>query len=419
MRQKPRTAQKTPYKGPKIKAYVQRNLPNKCPSCELPLSRHLYRINHGNMKNPDGRICEKCHKAFITAQSYYKHQRYFDALNQKEIKPLLDEIELQKQEKHERKMQEKVEKEQAKAALIVAYERKLENSGLLNTPGWKIIKNQIKSMSLDSLKTLVAAFLVLKKSGKQDWYFVTYEGWKSNHISNNMYIIGPECFMGKALIECSAKKILEFRIMDDVYAIKASAVFDERQYAKLLEQYHSGDIVKDEEPQVKRVHVYFSLNIRCVTEEHNVSNVTAKTINIMTGRSVDVNVFYCSDCKQYFINYEVLQGYISKGIYPSFEFSIEDVDESKLREVSELMVYGYNVRDGILSEEERHKILSWIIDSGLLSKAEIIKDLQFKVNYNGKKRGNENAKKKWKDDIQYVSHYVKGNKKRIEAEFYR
>lgn len=419
MRQKPKTTQKTPYKGPKIKVYVHRNLPNKCPGCGLPLSRHLYRINHGNMKNPDGRLCEKCNKAFITAQSYYKHQRYFDALNLKEIKPLLDEIELQKQEKHERKMQEKMENEQLKAAVIASMERKLEANGFYNAPGWKTVKNQVRSFSLKVLESMVAVFLVLKKSGKQDWYFVTHEGRKSNHVSNNMYIIGPDGFMGKAMIECSAKKIPEFRSLDDVYVIKASAIFDERKYMKLSEQYRSGDTSREDETQVKRVHVYFSLNVKCVTEEHDVTNVTAKTTNIMTGRPVGVNVFYCADCKQYFINYEALQGYISRGIYPSFEFSIEDMDESKLREVSELMLYGYNVRDGILSEGERHKILSWIIDSGLLSKAEIIKDLQFKVNYNGKKRGNENAKKKWKDDIQFVSHYVKGNKKRIEAEFYR
>ena len=92
---------------------------------------------------------------------------------------------------------------------------------------------------------------------------------------------------------------------------------------------------------------------------------------------------------------------------------------SGLRNVSELMIYGYTVREGELTKEQRQRILSWIIDVGLLSKAEIIKDLQFKVSYNGKKPGNEKAKKKWEEDIQFVSHYVKGNTSRIEATFIR
>ena len=81
------------------------------------------------------------------------------------------------------------------------------------------------------------------------------------------------------------------------------------------------------------------------------------------------------------------------------------------------MLYGYRVADGTLTTQERRAVLSWIIDSGLLTKAEIIKDLQFKVRYNGSKKGNERAKAKWLDDIQFVSQYVMDNKQTINAAF--
>ena len=85
----------------------------------------------------------------------------------------------------------------------------------------------------------------------------------------------------------------------------------------------------------------------------------------------------------------------------------------------ELEVLEYNVREGVLTKEERQNILSWIIDSGLISKEKIIRDLQFKVVYNGTKVGNEEAKKKWKSDIDFVSHYTKGNSRKMTAKFVR
>ena len=81
------------------------------------------------------------------------------------------------------------------------------------------------------------------------------------------------------------------------------------------------------------------------------------------------------------------------------------------------MLYGYNVREGKLTQFEHRRILEWIIDSGLMSKADIIRDLQFKVGYNGNKAGNERARQKWLDDIQFVSQYTAGNNKNIIATF--
>ena len=176
---------------------------------------------------------------------------------------------------------------------------------------------------------------------------------------------------------------------------------------------------KNETDAYTVVYVYFGLNNRCMRHKHIIESVTAETINAKNGQSVEINVHHCKTCNKYFINYEALQTYIRREIFPVLTYSLEDYDQNGLRVASELMLYGYNVREGGLTREQRQKILSWIIDSGLLSKSSIIRDLQFKVNYNGRKKGNANAKKKWQDDIQFVSQYVKGNSTKIKARFIR
>lgn len=174
---------------------------------------------------------------------------------------------------------------------------------------------------------------------------------------------------------------------------------------------------KDNTVLNKKVYIYFRLNNGCVNNKHIIKSVTAKTINFKNGEFIEVNVFHCVECDKYFINYESLQKYIDKGIYPALHFHLVNCDTQKFKETSALMLYGYNARDGFLSEKERQRILSWIIDLGLLSKAEIIKNLQFKVDYNGKKKENYNAKKKWQEDILFVSKYIKGNVDEINAIF--
>ena len=110
---------------------------------------------------------------------------------------------------------------------------------------------------------------------------------------------------------------------------------------------------------------------------------------------------------------------ISSNIVNYLPYKIIDVDSSSMREASDLMLYGYTVRDGVHTREERHRILAWIIDSGFISKYDIIRDLEFKANYNGKKPGNEFARAKWEDDIEFVSEYIEGNSRQIDATFIR
>ena len=70
-----------------------------------------------------------------------------------------------------------------------------------------------------------------------------------------------------------------------------------------------------------------------------------------------------------------------------------------------------------LTEKQRQLLLKELIDKGLMTKDQIIRNIQSKVDFNGKKSGNENAKKRWIDDIKYVSQYTVGNVQEIHGRF--
>lgn len=400
----------------KIKVHVVNGYLAKCPNCGTVLSVYPFklRISSNNTKNQNGRLCSKCEKLFLDIHVFYKYSRFFSATNYAEIKPDLDKIEKMKQERHEMKMQKTNEKNLQKEQFISGLQSEIEKLDIKNAPVWKSVLNK---SSLATLSKITFVFLLKRDSGKSEWYFITDEGRKDNHASTGVHIQGPECFMGRALIEAMASGSNMVKLFGDSHEILFKYITNlslaDEIINKTVKATHS---VGNKRNSSKRVYVYFKLNNKCVTNNHQIETVTAITTNMKTGFTTEINVFHCIECDRYFINYEALQKYIAKGIYPALDFSLE-IDEGKLREVSELMLYGYNVKEGVLNEGERHRILSWIIDAGLLSKAEIIKDLQFKVNYNGKKAGNENAKKKWETDILFVSQYVKGNSKRIDAVF--
>ena len=108
---------------------------------------------------------------------------------------------------------------------------------------------------------------------------------------------------------------------------------------------------------------------------------------------------------------------LSKKFYPDFKYRIVKESWAGLKPASELMMYGYNVKEGELTGRQRQLLLENLIDKGLMTKEQIIRNIQSKVDFNGKKSGNENAKKRWIDDIKFVSQYTNGNTKEIHGRF--
>ena len=75
----------------------------------------------------------------------------------------------------------------------------------------------------------------------------------------------------------------------------------------------------------------------------------------------------------------------------------ERAQESKLKK------YGYSVAwDDPLSNGERQELLKELIDTRKVSKGYIISYLKHNIQINGKKKSNEIAVMKWKDDLNFV-----------------
>jgi hypothetical protein len=237
----------------------------------------------------------------------------------------------------------------------------------------------------------------VKKSDKkaEPWIFSLSSRW------------GISCM--KAIANHATEVVLD-GLVYDIENVKVL----EPQYIKRYEDpsYFSKNIVgsndrmiKDFTAQKVDVHVYYKLNNSCMKKKHPIKNVAMRSINLITGRTCQINAFYCPLCDQYFINHEAVKDMISRNLYPKFQYIVENDFEGNLKPVSQLMLYGYNAKADGPSSIERHSILKWVIDSGLMSRAEIIRDLQFKASYNGKKQGNESAREKWEEDIEFLSSY--------------
>lgn len=120
-------------------------------------------------------------------------------------------------------------------------------------------------------------------------------------------------------------------------------------------------------------------------KKHDIQTVSMEVHNTRGFGKRIVNVFHCRQCDKYWINYEAIEDLLNKRFYPDFKYRIVKESWEGLKPVSELMMYGYNVKEGELTEKQRQLLLKELIDKGLMTKDQIIRNIQSKVDFNGKK----------------------------------
>ena len=241
-------------------------------------------------------------------------------------------------------------------------------------------------------------------------------------VLTNRSTIGIEC------LKAIANGVDNIKLGGIDYIIRNIEVYD----AKYIKRYKDDSYylkhanVNNKDPHIVDcgsdyvdVYVYFKLSNSCLNQQHPVESVTMRSLNCQTGKRYQVNAYYCSKCKKYFINHEAVKDMINRNMYPAFHYISADHYDGELKPMSQLMLYGYNARADGPSTVARHNILKWVIDSGLMSKPEIIKDLQFKIAYNGKRPGNEAARDKWENDLDFLNTYVADNTKLINGRLRR
>lgn len=156
--------------------------------------------------------------------------------------------------------------------------------------------------------------------------------------------------------------------------------------------------------------VYSGSNIICNRNKHNVISVNCK-IKLPEGHEV-INAMYCHDCREFFISEDSYNYY--KDLYGLLPLKIRFTNEDggftpKLEfraQKSPLNLVGYNVeqRNG-LSDEERFRILVFIIKNGILSKQDIINYLELFININGERAKMNSAVQKWNTDLARIRSY--------------
>ncbi len=156
--------------------------------------------------------------------------------------------------------------------------------------------------------------------------------------------------------------------------------------------------------------------IFCQKEKHSIIPATAVLLG-KEGQEARLSVSYCQDCGLFFIQEESYKRYLKQyrvliGDIRFVKDGREFTGQDFMADVSPLMLRGYNVsqKDG-LSEEERHYLISQMIDESYMSKLEIIRYLEFFIRRNGQKDSNYLALSKWERDLDFALHYDENRQK--------
>lgn len=165
--------------------------------------------------------------------------------------------------------------------------------------------------------------------------------------------------------------------------------------------------------------------LRCIHGGHVTETIDAE-INILDNRNEQkrqvILAGYCPVCRTYFIMDSIYQSLKKEGIILCRVYDEKSYKQAKnmgtasLAQESILMQYGYSVSqtEG-LTAEKRQKILQILMAYDILSANEIISYLNFFMNQRKGQIKYEEARRKWAEDVEFVSHYRVGNRKRIQV----
>lgn len=152
----------------------------------------------------------------------------------------------------------------------------------------------------------------------------------------------------------------------------------------------------------------------CVSKNHSLDSIVVEIQVIDTNgtiKNVEVNGFYCNDCKLYYILESEYERIRRKGtplcqIFEEIKYLNNVSNKFDLNYESILYSFGYNVNSqNNLSDKQRFKILTFIIDNSILSKSEVISYLNYFINMRIGRKEYQNAIDKWRNDIKSLNNY--------------
>lgn len=153
----------------------------------------------------------------------------------------------------------------------------------------------------------------------------------------------------------------------------------------------------------------------CTHHKHKVVSATGILCRRTNLNTVEINIQYCTNCREYFITKQQYDDYKIryKDLMGNLRF-IESLDKIDIQNgflsnlESPLHLNGYNVnQNSALTENDRRCIIKFVIDNNILNKSEVINFLSMFIDMAEKRHSADMTKAiaKWKNDLDWVNNY--------------
>lgn len=149
----------------------------------------------------------------------------------------------------------------------------------------------------------------------------------------------------------------------------------------------------------------YRLKMPC--KHHNVQSVTAYVASDRSTVEQPINVAYCPVCQRYYINADQYRSFTHAYGLPYIRLRTDAVpDYRSWQEESLLHHMGYNVNAAEdLTPDQRHAILEHAIDTGAMSKIDVVSFLEFLIHNAEYNPRFVNAINKWRADVEHIRNY--------------
>lgn len=169
-----------------------------------------------------------------------------------------------------------------------------------------------------------------------------------------------------------------------------------------------------------KINVYKRKGYICCSE-YSTETVNAYIVGSRTMKPAPITVYYCCVCKAYYIDYNQYRDFCLKNGLPPFAITyVEDKKSSSyydyLNDKSKLRLLGYYVSGNLKNDSIfRKRLLEEIINTGLMSKAEIISHIEGLIE--SRNKSCPGAVERWKSDLEYVYQINRNEERTIIGEF--
>ena len=161
-------------------------------------------------------------------------------------------------------------------------------------------------------------------------------------------------------------------------------------------------------PQTKTEVILYDGKLPCHPKIEE--SVTALIYCTRSEQPVRMSIHYCRKCDRYYINAQSYQQYAEKYGLPMLRVTtwknhFGNGDYSEWNKESELAAYGYSAGENSGAiDSDRQRLLADLVDSGLMTKSEIVQWIEFLIRTR-KNLDSLIVQKRRKDDLEFLNQY--------------